>query len=450
MPPTEKLDTHHKALTLNLDPSTFGSFAEIGAGQEVARWFLVVGGASGTVAKTISAYDKEVSDDLYGSGSRYVSRQRLEAMLEHEWSELLAQLSKTRGPQTRFFSFVDTVSARNFAGTNDPHGWMGLRFQMQPGGPPNDLLLHVNMLDPSNVLQQEAIGILGVNLIYTAFYGLQSEESLLEGLAQDVVKERIEIDYLDFRGPAFESWDRAALLAHLVCAGLAEAVFLSSNRPGVPPTEALYKKAVVLAPGYFSHADQAHAQVHTRLLASGIQEFRNEMGEGHAAPAGFFCLTVAPLVRNEPPPDIAGLLRRIAALLATGGDVLLFRQAELYHMTALVNRYTKSPVRFVVGLSLLIRAIEDLYGNLEGCRLEALGRLFAQNVRIYAYPMTAADLREWLSTASASGWEWSEANGWVSGTQLRRAPPLGHLFAYLLASNFIAPVQVRAALRADA
>src|ERR1700722_12327967 len=139
MPPTEKLDTHHKALTLNLDPSTFGSFAEIGAGQEVARWFLVVGGASGTVAKSISAYDKEVSDDLYGSGSRYVSRQRLEAVLEHEWSELLAQLSKTRGPPTRFFSFVDTVSARNFAGTNDPHGWMGLRFQMQPGGPPNDL-----------------------------------------------------------------------------------------------------------------------------------------------------------------------------------------------------------------------------------------------------------------------------------------------------------------------
>jgi len=450
MPSTEKLDTHHKALTLNLDPSKFGSFAEIGAGQEVARWFLVVGGASSTVAKTISAYDKEVSDDLYGSGSRYVSRQRLEAMLEHEWSELLAQLSKTRGPQTRFFSFVDTVSARNFAGTNDPHGWVGLRFQMQPGGPPNDLLLHVNMLDPSNVLQQEAIGILGVNLIYTAFYGLESTESFLEGLAQDVVKERIEIDYLDFRGPVFESWDRAALLAHLVSAGLAEAVFFSSKGPAVPPTEALYKKAVVLAPGYFGHVDQAHAEVHARLLTSGIQEFWNEMGEGHAEPAGFFCLTVAPLVRNEPPPEIAGLLRRIDALLASGGDVLLFRHAELYHMTALVNRYTKAPVRFVVGLSLLIRAFEDFYGNLEGSRLEALGRLFAQNVRIYAYPMTAADLREWLSTASASGWEWSEANGWVSGAQLRRAPPLGHLFAYLLASNFIVPMQAPAALKADA
>jgi hypothetical protein len=142
MASAEKIDTHHKALTLNLDPSAFGSFAEIGAGQEVARWFLIVGGASGTVAKTISAYDKEVSDDLYGSGTRYLSRQRLEAMLESEWAQLLTQLERTRGSQTRFFSFVDTVSARNYAGTNDPHGWIGLRFQLQPGGPLNDILLH--------------------------------------------------------------------------------------------------------------------------------------------------------------------------------------------------------------------------------------------------------------------------------------------------------------------
>jgi len=450
MPSTEKLDTHHKALTVNLDTSTFGSFAEIGAGQEVARWFLVVGGASGTVAKTISAYDKEVSDDLYGSGSRYVSRQRLEAMLDHEWTELLTQLSKTRGQQTRFFSFVDTVSARNFAGTNEPHGWIGLRFQLQPGGPPNDVLLHINMLDPSNVLQQEAIGILGVNLICTSFYALQTEESFLEGLAQDVVDERIEIDYVDLRGPVFESWDRRTLLAHLVSAGLAEAVFFPSKGPAVPPTEALYKKAVVLAPGYFGHVDATHAQVHARLLASAIQELRNELGETKSAPAGFFCLTAAPSAPNEAPPDIPGLLRRIDAVLATGGDVLLFRRRELYDMTALVNRYTTAPVRFAVGLSLIIRAFEDPYGNLEGNRLEALARLFAQNVRVYAYPMTAADLREWLNAASASGWEWSETTGWVSAAQLRHAPPLGHLFAYLLASNFIVPMQVPAALRADA
>src|ERR1700732_5285759 len=232
MPSTEKLDTHRKAVTLNLDTSKFGSFAEIGAGQEVARWFLVVGGASGTVAKTISAYDKEVSDDLYGSGSRYVSKQRLEAMLEHEWAQLLTELEKTRGSRTRFFSFVDTVSARNFAGSNDPNGWIGLRFQSQPGGPPNDILIHVNMLDPANILQQEAIGILGVNLIYAAFYELQSKESFLEGVAQNVVKQRIEIDYIDLRGPAFETWDRRMLLAHLVSAGFAEAVFFPSKGPG--------------------------------------------------------------------------------------------------------------------------------------------------------------------------------------------------------------------------
>ncbi|HEX3682004.1 MAG TPA: hypothetical protein VHU83_05625 [Bryobacteraceae bacterium] len=449
MPATEKFDTHRKALTLNLDTSTFGSFAEIGAGQEVARWFLVVGGASGTVAKTISAYDKEVSDDLYGSGSRYVSMQRLEAMLENEWTQLLSQLGKTRGSRTRFFSFVDTVSARNFAGTNDPHGWMGLRFQSQPNGPPNDVLMHINMLDRTNVLQQEAIGILGVNLIYGAFYELQSKESFLEGVAQEVVKERIEIDYIDVRGPAFEAWDARTLLAYLVFAGFAEAVLFRSKGPAVPASEALHKKGVVLAPGYFGHVDAAHAQVHTRLLASGVQELRNDPGETEPAPVGFFCLTAAPSAPNEAPPEIASLLRRIEALLAGDGDVLLFRQRELYHMTAFVNRYTTAPVRFVIGLSLIIRAFEDPYGNLEGSLLEALARLFAQNARIYAYPMTAVDLREWLNSASVSGWEWSERNGWVSAAELRRAPPLGHLFAYLLASKFIVPMQVPAALRAD-
>ena len=450
MPSAEKLDTHHKALTLNLDPSTFGSFAEIGAGQEVARWFLVVGGASGTVAKTISAYDKEVSDDLYGSGSRYVSRERLEAMLDNEWAQLLTQLENTRGSQTRFFSFVDTVSARNYAGTNDPHGWIGLRFQLQPGGPPNEILLHINMRDPSNVLQQEAIGILGVNLIYAAFYQLETQESFFAGLSQNVQKERIEIDYVDFRGLAFASWDRPRVLAYLAHAGLAEAVFFSSTGATAPPTELLYKKAVVLAPGYFGHVDPVHGQIHAQMLAAALQELRKELAETSSAPIGIFCLTAAPLSPEESAPEIPDLLRRIDALLAHGGNVLLFRERELYAMTALVNRYTKAPVRFVVGLSLLIRAFSDTYFNLEGRRLEALSRLFAQNVRIYAYPMTAVDLQESIKSLSPTGLEWSETNGWVSAQQLRLAPPLGHLYAYLLASNFLVPMQIPSALTAGA
>ena len=442
----EKVDIHHKALILNLDPSTFGSFAEIGAGQEVARWFFVVGGASGTVAKTISAYDKEVSDDLYGSGSHYVSMQRLEAMLENEWAKLLAQLERTRGSQTRFFTFVDTVAVRNFAGTNDPHGWIGLRFQLQPGGPPNDILLHINMRDLSSVLQQEAIGILGVNLIYAAFHQLATKESFFAGLAEDVVKERIEIDFVDCRGPAFANWDPPTLLAYLASAGLAEAVFFSSAGNRVPPTEVLHKKALVLAPGHFGHVDRGHGQIHTQMLAAGVRELRRELGKDTAAPMGIFSMSAAPLKPGEPAPEIPDLLRRIDALLAQGGNVLLFRERELYTMTALVNRYTNAPVRFVAGLSLLIRAFNDPYFNLEGRRLEGLSRLFAQNVRIYSYPMLVTDLQEVVERVSRTGVEWSETNGWVFAEQLRFAPPLGHLYAYLLASNFLVPMQIHGAL----
>jgi len=448
MTSTEKLDTHRKALTVNLDASAFGSFAEIGAGQEVVRWFLFVGGASGTVAKSISAYDKEVSDSLYGTGSRYVSRERLEAMLETEWTQLLGQLDKTRGKDKRFFSFVDTVSARNYAGTNDAHGWLGLRFQSRPGGEPSDILLHINMRDSSNVLQQEATGILGVNLLYAAFYQLQTKESFFEGLAQDVVRERIEIDCVDFRGPAFASWDRPALLAYLVHAGLAEAVCFSTSGAALPPNEFLHKKAVVLAPGYFGHVDPDHAQVHAQMLAAGIQELHRELRE--STPVGCFCLSAAPIGAQESAPEISDLLTRINALLAQGGDVLLFRERELYNMTALVNRYTKAPLRFIVGLSLLIRAFDDPYFNLEGRLLEALARLLAQNVRIYAYPMTAIDLQEAIKLFSVINLEWNETKGCVSAEQLRFTPPLEHLYAYLLASNFLVPVRVPAESPGDA
>ena len=443
MPSTEKVDTHSKALTLNLDTSKFGSFAEIGAGQEVARWFLVVGGASGTVAKSISAYDKEVSDSLYGVGSRYVSRQRLETMLEAEWNQLLRQVIQKRGPETRFFSFVDTVSARNYAGTNDSHGWVGLRFQSHPGDEPSDVLLHISMRDSSNILQQEAIGILGVNLIYAAFYQLQTTETFFEGLAQEIVMERIEIDFVDFRGPAFASWDRPTVLAYLVHAGLAEAVCFPAVDAAVPPEEFLHKKAVVLAPGNFGHVDPVYAQIHVQLLATGVEELHKELGEA-SAPVGCFCLTAAPLAPQEPKPEISDLLQRINALRAQGGHVLLFRERELYNMTALVNRYTKAPLRFIAGLSLLVRAFDDPYFNLEGRLLEALARLLAQNVRIYAYPMAAAELRKAIKGFSAMELEWTETNGYIFAEQLRFKPPLDHLYAYLLASNFLVPMRIPA------
>jgi hypothetical protein len=253
---------------------------------------------------------------------------------------------------------------------------------------------------------------------------ISGKESFFAGVAQDVVKERIEIDFVDFRGPAFANWDRPTLLAYLVQAGLAEAVFFASTGTSIPPTEVLYKNAIVLAPGYFRRVDRTHGQIHAQMLAAGVQELRKELGESSSAPIGIFALSAAPLGSEASAPEVPDLLRRVGALLAQGGNVLLFRQRALYAMTALVNRYTKAPVRFVAGLSLLIRAFDDAYFNLEGRRLEALSRLFAQNVRIYAYPMTAVNLQEAIKEFSPTGLEWSETNGWVSAKQLRVAPPV--------------------------
>jgi hypothetical protein len=437
----EPLNAHQKALRINLDPTSYGSFAEIGAGQEVVRWFLVVGGASGTVAKAISAYDKEVSDDLYGSGARYVSAERLQMMLDNEWTQLINQLNKSRGSNTRFFSFVDTISARNYSGTNEPHGWVGLRFQLQPGGQPNDIVLHINLRDPSNPLQQEAIGVLGVNLIYAVFYQLEAQESFFKDVAQDVEK-RIEIDYAEVRGAAFEGWDQRTILARLVCAGLAEAVCFPCSGPPVPPIEVLYKRATVLAPGSFEHLDSVRAVIHNQLLASGVQRLRRELGEKVPAPVGFFCLSGMPLGEADPPVQISELLERIDSLHRHCGDVLLFRERELYSMTALVNRYTKEHIRFVVGLSLLVRIWEYRYTKLHGSFLEALSRLLAQNVRMYGYPMRSKDLQQAVQNIEAMGWQWTDTNGWVTARELHPPPPLGHMYDYVLASDFLIPLEV--------
>jgi hypothetical protein len=242
-------------------------------------------------------------------------------------------------------------------------------------------------------------------------------------------------------GPAFANWDRSTVLAYLVHAGLAEAVYFSSAGAG-PPSEVLYKKPVVLAPGYFGHVDASHGQIHEQLLEAGVHELQQELGESSSAPIGIFSLSAAPLKPEAPAPEIPDLLQRIGALVARGGNVLLFRERELYTITALVNRYTKAPLRFVVGLSLMIRTFDDAYFNLEGRRLEALSRLFAQNVRIYVYPMTPSDLQEAIKDFSHAGFEWSETNDRVSAKQLRVAPPLGHLYEYLLASNFLVPMQI--------
>jgi hypothetical protein len=441
MPTEEKVGTHQKALSINLDAAIFGSFAEIGAGQEVARWFLTVGGASGTVAKTISAYDKEVSDDLYGRGTRYVSQPRLEAMMESEWQQLLTELQTTRGATTRFFAFVDTVSARNFSGTNECHGWVGLRFMQQPGGPASDVILHINLQDPTNIQQQEAVGILGVNLLYAATHHRSSPEEFLAGLFEDLSLQRIEIDFVKLRGPAFESWDQHRMHALLVMLGYAEAVAFSVDGQAIPPTEFLYKKALVLAPGIFDAVADTHGQMIQATLA---QLPKEELAQSKGS-LGLFCLSSVPMIPGTPPPTPESLERHAKDLQRLGYGTLIFRSRELYTMSAYVSRYTKSQVYFAVGLSVAIYALRDRYNQLAGALLEGTARLFTQNVRLSVHPMEEAALKARLESMGAVDWAYRAANGMVCAENLQPPEPLVHLFRYLISSGLILSVQPPAA-----
>ena len=215
-PPTPKADTHAKALAINLDPTIYGTIAEIGAGQEVARWFLKVGAASGTVAQTISAYDKTVSDSIYGAGTRYVSKERLQRMLDCEYKQLTERLGPSCGDTKKFFVYANTASARNYAGDNEQHAWIGLRFLTEAHGIPSEVIIHVALLDRTNQLQQDALGVLGVNLIHSVHFHRGSMEDFLAALWDELSLARLEIDVLELSGPAFESVDHRRCALHLL------------------------------------------------------------------------------------------------------------------------------------------------------------------------------------------------------------------------------------------
>jgi hypothetical protein len=431
----EKLGTHQKALMINLDAAVFGSFAEIGAGQEVARWFLTVGGASGTVAKTISAYDKEVSDDLYGTGTRYVSKPRLVAMLDNEWAQLLSQLHATRGATTRFFSFVDTISARNFSGTNDCHGWVGLRFLQRPEGPANDVILHINLRDPSNLLQQEAVGIFGVNLLYGVQHHLATPVEFLQGLLEDLGLERMELDHIELKGPAFETWDRSELHARLVTDGHAEAVVFPADDNFQPANEMFYKRALVLAPGRFEHLEQLRSD----LIRITLEELPQEELKDSKGPLGLFCLSVTPAVPELKALSATEIVKTVGELQKMGYGVLLFHSPELYMMTAFLNRYTKLRIHFAIRLSALVRIMEDSYKSLPGTLLEGIARMFTQNVRLVVHPMPVGLVEKWAKESGMTGWTWEQTNGMVHADELHPAKPLFYLYEYLLTEFWIMP-----------
>src|SRR5580700_1645829 len=269
-----KLSTNQKALKINLDPLFYGTFAEIGAGQEVARWFFKVGAAAGTISKSISAYDMAVSDAIYGRCKRYVSRERLQGMLDYEHGLNLERLQSTRRDSTAFFAFANTVAARNYLGTNECHGWMGVKYQAHPRDQDSQIIIHVRMLDRENDLQQEALGIVGVNLLYGAFFLHYKPELMLESLLDNLTTQRIEIDMIEFSGIEFRHVDNRAMSLRLVQLGLSGAAMFGPKGETLQPSEVLHKRPVLVERGSFRPV----TKVNIDMIDSARRHFGEEKG----------------------------------------------------------------------------------------------------------------------------------------------------------------------------
>jgi hypothetical protein len=409
--------THDKALRINLDPRLYGALAEIGAGQEVARWFFIVGGAAGTVAKTMSAYDMEVSDAVYGGAQRYVSRQRLQAMLDHEWQLLVQRLDASRGASTQFFVFADTVAAKSFSRKEEGHGWLGVRFQAAPHAEPSEVLVHARMWDLENARQQEALGILGVNLLHGAFYGSASPDALVGSLMDNLTRDRMEVDMIKFSGPAFAGVDNRIMSLALVQQRLTNAVLFSPNGDVLEPAERLYRAPVLIERGSFRPV----TMVTQDMLARSLEHMSREPDMSGREPVVLMEITVRNLEALGEQVVHADFLARVDLLRTLGQTVMVTNYSRFHNVTTYLRRYTGERIGLVVGVPTLVRVLEERhYEDLPGGLLEALGRLLAGPVKVYVYP--------WRNTATG---ETVGAESFAVPRQLR------HLYAYLRENGFV-------------
>jgi hypothetical protein len=379
---TTTISPHEKAVHINLDKRFYGTFAEIGAGQEVARWFFRVGGASGTLAKTISAYDMAFSDAIYGKGERYVSQPRLQNMLDYEFKLLIERLGEKRGAQTSFFVFSDTVSARNYLGTNECHGWMGIKFQLQPQAEPSEIIIHVNMLDKENLQQQEALGTVGVNLTYGAFYLHSDPEKLIASLLDGLSTLRIEVDMIKFLGPFFSNVDNRLMALQLVEKGLSNAALISANGDVIQPSEVLHKKPILIERGSFRPV----TYVNLDMLDGARERFLKDAAADEEGIVELMEITMSNLLTTGA-IDHRDFLARADTINAGGKMVLISNYAEYYKLAAYLQRYTKSRIGIVLGIPNLKELFDEKYYELlEGGILESFGRLFKNDLKLYVYP----------------------------------------------------------------
>ncbi|NMF89967.1 TonB-dependent receptor [Aromatoleum petrolei] len=376
------LTTDQKALAINLDKYKYGSIVEIGAGQEVARRFFSVGAAAGTIAKTMSAYDMAVSDDIYGHVDRYVSRARLLQMLEKEFTQVVDRLAHLRAKNTTFFAYAATVTARSFKQKNECHGWVGIRLQLHPGALPSDVIMHVRMLDNDNALQSEALGILGVNLIHGAFLYHQNPEWVVEALADGLGSDRIEVDLIHFSGPYFEEVENRLMNLHLIRAWLTRAVVFNPAGEVVVPGELFYRKPVTVMRGSFKPV----TLVNVDMMAAALKQFSQLAAVDENETLSLAEITMNSLVSGDNVDD-ADFLARIDLLASQGCTVMVSDYVRFFRLRAYLRRYTQKPI----GIVLSVRDFDFLfdekyYEGLEGGILEAFGKLFPDNTHVYVYP----------------------------------------------------------------
>jgi len=432
--------THQKALSINLDDKIYGTIAEIGAAQEVARWFFRVGAAAGSVAKTMSAYDMQVSDDIYGEAGRYVSRERVDSMLNKEYDLLVDRLAKKRGHDTRFFAFCNTVAARNFAGTNECHGWVGLRFQSEVGGEPNTIILHINMFDDTNVAQQEAVGILGVNLIYSAFFGPGDADMALASLADNIGPARLEADLVDVSGPAFPGIDSIATGLAIVQSGLAEAVLFDCDGSQKPPTEIFRKRPAIIKRTSLRYS----STIGSADFDAGAKKLSGELTAGERSPLYVTEFSISS-VHAGGDADAAKLLNHLRKLVDENEWVMLTRLRQSFRLSSYVRRYSQQPLRFVMGVSTFVMLLsEKFYVDSGSGLLEATGKLYANGVKIYVQPMRSEDFNLHLDSVGL-GPDWidlPDTGDKVSIHNVAFRGPLNMLFRYLLESGSIDELEV--------
>lgn len=384
---TRPTDTQEKALKVNLDDRRYGSFAEIGAGQEVVRWFFRVGGAAGTVAKSICAYDMKVSDTIYGDCKRYVSRERLQAMLDIEQELNHQNLKSLRGDNTAFFAFADTVSARNYSGTNECHGWMGIKFQAHPRDEESQIIIHVRMWDNDAKAQQEALGIVGTNLVYGACFLHHEPELLLESLLDGLSTDRIEIDMIEFSGIAFRNVDNRIMSLHLVELGLTSAAMFSANGEVLQPSSVLRKKPVLIERGRF----RPITHVNVDMLECALKQFEEEDDIEPGETMTVMEMNMA-MLRADGKLDLKDFISRAEVLATTGHTVMISNFTMFYQLAQYISRYTKRRIGITMGIPTLFeRFNQENYNNLQGGMLEGFGRLLKNDIRMFIYPTQNAD-----------------------------------------------------------